>query len=80
MTHAPAHVCGALPQTHLSINVVRCEVHQAFTARVHMYQEDGEHVTDLLPMTEMEFGPFDAWADIVAWVEQRMAADVLLER
>lgn len=77
MTHAPAHVCGALPQTHLSIHIVRCEVHQAFTARVHMYREDGVDVEDLLPMVEMEFGPFDSWAEIVDWVEHRLDADVL---
>lgn len=65
MPHAPEHVCAALPKTHLSMHLVWCEVHAAWTLNQHMYLEDGDAIRDVVPFTAVEFGPFDGADDVI---------------
>lgn len=68
MAHAPEHVCASLPKTHLSVHLVWCEVHSAWTLTQHVYQEDGDDIRDVVPFTEVGFGPFDGPEDVLAVV------------
>lgn len=77
MPHGPDHVCAALPKAHLTIDLVFCEAHQAFTARVHAYREDGAELDDLAPPAVIEFGPFDDWGSVVATLTGELLASPL---
>ena len=58
MSHAPEHVCAALPKLCVSAHVVFCQVHQAWTHTLLVYELDGDEPTELT-RTAVELGPFD---------------------
>lgn len=44
----------------------------AWTLTSHVYREDGESITDVVPFTEVEFGPFDSAADVLATIARHL--------
>jgi hypothetical protein len=66
MAHGQPHVCGSLPQTHVSVHLTFCQAHQAWTVTHHVYEEDGDQFNDVVAFTQTELGPFDGPADVLA--------------
>lgn len=66
--------CASLPKTHLTLDMVWCEHHQAWTLTSHSYVEDGDVIRDVAPSTVVRFGPFDDWLDVQS-AAVRLVAD-----
>lgn len=77
MSHSPEHICAALPKTHVSVHLVYCRVHQAWTLTHHVYEEDGESFRDLVPYHAVELGPFDDLDDVQRLVTSMLGAGPL---
>ena len=67
-------LCASLPQYHLTIRASWCQAHQAWTLATHVLSEQGEAaISDVVPYTEVRFGPFDDWEVVAAAAESALA-------
>jgi hypothetical protein len=62
--HPESHLCAALPKYHVTVDLVECEHHAAWTLRFHAFTELGEELQDVVPSTAVDFGPFDDMNDV----------------
>lgn len=66
------HPCGALPITSFHLSVYYCHAHMAWFARAATWQQrDDVDVVEVNP-SEMEWGPFDDAADVLAWLRSHL--------
>lgn len=66
------HVCAALPKRHLTVDLVWCSTHQAWTLATQSYTEDGDELMSESGLQLDHFGPFDGAAEVTAAIVQRL--------
>lgn len=69
--------CASIPKTHVSVDLVRCHHHQAWTMTLHTYHEDAEITSDVAHCTVVHFGPFDGVEDVLRALSGAVAAAAL---
>lgn len=70
------HPCASLPKYHVSAHLVYCGHHMAWSLSAHVYLEDGDRISDVVPFTAVNFGPFDGAEDVTSEACRRLAAHV----
>lgn len=68
--------CASIPKSHVSLDLVWCHHHQAWTLTGLVYDEDADITLDEGRSTVVRFGPFDDSSDVMR-AASRFLADAL---
>lgn len=70
------HPCGSLPVTGFTVSVWFCHHHQAWWGVASSYSQTDDVDVSTSEWNPVQWGPFDTWSDVSAWmVEQSSRAE-----